>query len=82
MTNRLIAQGHQEETGNQLESGPHADAMQRRAHRVRGGVGGAGHRSIGAAVTHHQVPVVQRIAQRRTRFIEGHALGATGFVKQ
>ena len=42
MADRWIAQGHQEETGNQLESWPHADAMQRGAYRVRGSVGGAG----------------------------------------
>ncbi len=35
VTGALIAQSHQKETGHQLESGAHADAVQGRAHRMR-----------------------------------------------
>ena len=82
MADRWIAQGHQEETGNQLESWPHANAMQRRAHRMRGRVGCAGNRSIGASSADHQVSVIQGIAQRSARLIDGHTFGAAPLIKQ
>jgi len=73
---------HQKEARNKFETRTNTDAVQRCANGVRRGVCRAGHRTVRLAQPHHEIAVVQRIRNQRSRFVSHQAFRASQVAKE
>ena len=73
-------QNHDEEAGDDTETGADADAVERGAHGVGGRVRRARDRAVGLAFAHEEVAVVERVADGEARLVGHQALRAPQLV--